>query len=195
MIIVLILIGTAAGYYLKSGSFAAQSETTLALTIHYEDGSTRTIDPSANPIFPQLAVLDDTGKPFRELTFLTKISVAYEGTAISANIQGTVDIFVNDGKKDSVPFKYTSVPASEKWITVMTGSLSASILEDWGKAGENTLRIVAPTTVTMSFADGNSDQKTGMGGVVMTYNVDAAAPPAGSQISAIQIKVSPSLLY
>ena len=164
----------------------------MSLEMVYEDGSTRMVDPGAGflSIMRPLAILDDTGKALEGINFLVKVKTDYKGTFYAGSIRGKIKTLVNGITKDTDDFDIQTDFGSGETVRVVTGGYTKYALRDWGRVGENELRILVEVTVEVIFENSESDSMAGTGGVVVSYKETSDAG-----ITAISVTVTPTFLY
>jgi len=197
--VVFLVIVIGLSYGLRERPKEMSGVTTYDVEIHYTDGSTRIIsgDKGLLSIFrgtTPLTVVDDTGRPIEEISYTVKVKVTYTGIFYNGKITGTITTQVNDATKDTYAYTKTYAPGTKmpngNNIIVVTGSVTKYGLQDWGRSGSNSLKVVNQAKVDIWFDDNTQDSKTGQGGFVITYEIIA-----DGGITSVDTTVSPGFLY
>ena len=152
----------------------AQGQMGIALTIVYEDGTTKTIDPFKSPTLP-LAVTDTSGKAISRIDYKVQINVNWDGEKKSHTVTGSVWYQVNGVNKGSFSISNPTTLDRGVVTTIKTGSISASDLNSWGsQTTVNTLNIAADVDVTVVLTSAAGDiqsTKHGEGYTTFQYNI------------------------
>lgn len=171
-----------------------ESALSFAVEMVYEDGTTRTVEPDRGgllSVLKPLSILDDTGKIISDINYIVTVKTTYTGQFYAGSIRGSIITQVNDVTQDINNFDQQVTFESGEVVRVMSVSLSHYLLRDWGKVGENTLRVVCQVTVEVVFEDDpEPDSMAGQGGFVINYR-----ETDDSGITALSVTVSPRFLY
>jgi hypothetical protein len=175
----LLLAGLALLIFLYLGGYLrpaeGKGELGIALTIYYEDGTSKVVDPFKSSVLP-LAVVDQSGTPINRVEYAVKTRVTWSGQKTSHSVGGSVWLEVNGVRKTTLSI--INPPTLDNGIitTLWQGTVKNTDLESWGTSGAtNTLTINAQVTVTLSFSNGSSDMKTGTGKADFQYKIQQSS--------------------
>jgi len=175
--------------------FGGGDAVTLATTIHYEDGSSRKVDPSTDLMVSKLAITDYTGKAISKLEFTTKLKVSWEGEMESFNLnEWTMYYEVDSVSKDYDKPTFSGNLKNGEWVELGSVSVSASEMMGWGDiaSGTHTLKARSYVVLEITFTDGNTDTDNG-------YSDSSLQLKWGSgtdgKITALSVSVSKNAFY
>jgi hypothetical protein len=140
-----------------------QSVAAVGLTVTYEDGTTRDVDPLKGlSIFGPLRITDSTGKSITQLDYYVKVKAYFTGTPSNIDYTGSsVYIGVDQRTKKTLGASaFHGSPVNGEWKTVCSETITKTLLESWsGSHGSHSLQITPTVLLNLSFSDGTSITK------------------------------------
>ena len=149
------------------------------LTINYENGDSREIDPTSNKfalVFGQLTVTDSSNNPISDICWSTYAKLTWSGDSTSNEVTGTIKIVDKSGTtRKTHTFTKTGLTSGTKKL-LMAGTIAASTLEQWASGDSGSVTVKVTSTATITASDGTEKSKSATGQSSFSYLVSSPSP-------------------